>query len=360
MQVFSNNVDTTLSATLTIAATTATVADGSGLRTLSFGQYELLTLTDGTLYEIVKITGRTGNTLTIVRAQESTTAREWASGTRAFADVTAGSITNRLFVLPPTSTPGGLNSLTIQQIRADDQQVASGESATAIGDRTRADGLESMAIGYSTTARKDYSISLGIRNSAEGPNTLCVGRSSYTGEKADGSVAIGYEAQAIAASTIGISAVPAALHYAWGENANLIPSSGTEFAGPEQGITLPFVISAQINLKTLQTWTMPALAGVVFLVDEVGFVALTSTTLTVDPVVSFGTTGDNTLFLNGQTVTGLSAKNRRKRFSTLLDDRGVETLTVTVGTAATATALTARVYWKGWAVVDESYDPWLS
>ena len=88
--VFKNNAKTTLASSLSNSATTATVTDGSVFPSLSAGEFFLITFDDGSNNEICKCTARSGNTLTIVRAQESTTARAFSSGDSAEGRVTAG------------------------------------------------------------------------------------------------------------------------------------------------------------------------------------------------------------------------------------------------------------------------------
>ena len=88
--VFKNNAKTTLASSLSNSATSATVTDGSVFPSLNAGEFFLVTFDDGTNNEICKCTARSGNTLTIVRAQESTTARAFSSGDSAEGRVTAG------------------------------------------------------------------------------------------------------------------------------------------------------------------------------------------------------------------------------------------------------------------------------
>lgn len=66
-QLFSNNASTTLSAGISNAVTTIAVVDGSLFQSPTGGDFELLTITDGTNWEVVKVTARATNTLTVVR-----------------------------------------------------------------------------------------------------------------------------------------------------------------------------------------------------------------------------------------------------------------------------------------------------
>lgn len=88
--VFKNNAKTTLASNLSNSATSATVTDGSVFPTLGAGEFFLITFDDGTNNEICKCTARSSNTLTIVRAQDNTSARAFSSGDAAEGRVTAG------------------------------------------------------------------------------------------------------------------------------------------------------------------------------------------------------------------------------------------------------------------------------
>ena len=81
--LFSNNASTTLSAGVGNSATSITVADGSVFPSISGSDYFYVTLevdSDSDLKEIVKVTARSGNTLTITRGQDGTSARTFSSG----------------------------------------------------------------------------------------------------------------------------------------------------------------------------------------------------------------------------------------------------------------------------------------
>lgn len=80
---FTNFARSTLSVGAASGATSLTLAAGTGVRfpALSAGQYFYLTLENSTLVrEIVKVTARATDTLTVVRAQDNTTAQTWNAG----------------------------------------------------------------------------------------------------------------------------------------------------------------------------------------------------------------------------------------------------------------------------------------
>ena len=97
--LFANNAATTLAAGITSGATSITVATGQG------ALFPSITGTDffyGTLIdssnniEIVRVTARTSDTMTVVRGQEGTTARAYATGDKFELRVTAAGMNNKL------------------------------------------------------------------------------------------------------------------------------------------------------------------------------------------------------------------------------------------------------------------------
>ena len=96
-QKFKNNAVATLSASINSSVTTITVASGQGalFPSLSSGDYFYATLIDSSNnIEIVKVTGRASDTFTVVRGQESTTARSYIGGDKISLNVTAYALNN--------------------------------------------------------------------------------------------------------------------------------------------------------------------------------------------------------------------------------------------------------------------------
>lgn len=102
-----NNAQTVLAAGISSTATTLTVNTGTGAlfpSPVSGTSYFKLTLIDaatGQLTEIVHVTARSGDTMTIARAQEGTVARAWSANDLAANMLTAGT----LLLLAPLDTP---------------------------------------------------------------------------------------------------------------------------------------------------------------------------------------------------------------------------------------------------------------
>ena len=101
-QLFANNAASTLASGITNVATSLTLASGQGalFPAITGSDYFLLTLTQATetSWEIVKVTARTTDTLTIVRAQEGTAAASWASADKAEIRLTAGTMTSAVAI----------------------------------------------------------------------------------------------------------------------------------------------------------------------------------------------------------------------------------------------------------------------
>jgi hypothetical protein len=95
--LFTNNATTTLASSITNVATSLTVASGAGtlFPNPTSPDYFLVTLqgVSGTPIEIVKVTARSTDTFTIVRAQEGTTASGFTGGDKVELRVTAGQMT---------------------------------------------------------------------------------------------------------------------------------------------------------------------------------------------------------------------------------------------------------------------------
>ena len=99
----SNNAFATLAAGINSSATSITVTSGQGARfpTLSAGDYFYATLIDtSNNLEIVKCTARSTDVLTVVRAQESTTARAYVTGDRIEIRITAATFVDATTVTP--------------------------------------------------------------------------------------------------------------------------------------------------------------------------------------------------------------------------------------------------------------------
>ena len=94
--LFTNNATATLPSSITSSATSITVTSGQGAAfpTTSSGTFYVTLFNSGGTYEIAKCTGRTGDTFTVVRGQEGTSASAFASGDKMDLRITAAGLNN--------------------------------------------------------------------------------------------------------------------------------------------------------------------------------------------------------------------------------------------------------------------------
>jgi hypothetical protein len=145
-RLYVNNYTSTLATAITNSDTGLTVTSATGLPTISGSDYYYLTLATGGTIEIVKVTARTGTALTVVRAQESTSAVAWAAGSVISLRPTAESFSEGVFG-PGTTTDNaiarwdGTDGVTLQDssVTIDDSDVVSGAAQLNV-DNIRLDG----------------------------------------------------------------------------------------------------------------------------------------------------------------------------------------------------------------------------
>lgn len=107
--LFSNNASAPLAASITTSTTSITVTTGQGalFPAVAAGSYFYATLVDSSNnLEIVKVTARSGDTMTVARAQEGTVARAYAAADKLELRITAAGLGN-LLQLDGTQTVSG-------------------------------------------------------------------------------------------------------------------------------------------------------------------------------------------------------------------------------------------------------------
>lgn len=202
-QLYTNNASTTLAANATSGATSLSLGSGAAFASPTGGDWQMATISDPAtgLMEIIKITARASNTITVTRAQEGTTARAWASGTRIEARITKGMLerlaqanadTTAALALGAGASVGGADcvALGVAAVAGDPGDAFSG--ITAVGAGAEAAGSEATALGAYSNAAGDEAVAVGPYAYANAPR----------------SVAIGYEAAAEVEKSLAIKAVP--------------------------------------------------------------------------------------------------------------------------------------------------------
>jgi len=89
---FANLASSTLASSLSNTATSISVTSSSSFPTLGSGDYFYASIGEGTGSEIVKVTGVSSNTFTVVRGQDGTSAQNWSSGSAVALRVVAAAL----------------------------------------------------------------------------------------------------------------------------------------------------------------------------------------------------------------------------------------------------------------------------
>ena len=414
MQVFSNNASTTLAADLSAVATSMTVTASTGFAALTSPQFEFVTVDDGIAREIIKVTARSGNTWTIERAQEGTTAALWDAGVSVEARLTAGTLT--AFVadqaLMGYNAPGGdalgTGAISMQPARAASSSVASGEYAIALGTDSSAIGAYGVAIGYNSrssvwgacvigpwgVAAGQYScvmgayaeagedgVAIGATSFADALGSVAIGRQAFIDDAAPLSVAIGRDASVQAASGVAVgnaAASPGAKGVAIGEFAYAVGDGAVSlgaYAWPEDDYTAHcsalwrhvaarlFEISNEAERQEQTAYFSAPVMTVMS--DTIGLAATGSVNIVLPPntqlyvdtigliVVSAASpAGSPAISVHDLTseAVTVTAAGERQLWKDIDGDAVTGTMTVTVDTALTSGAMSVRVYLSGVAV----------
>lgn len=361
-QVFSNNARTTLASGITDSATALVLTDPTVFSTPSGGDFELLTLTDGANWEVVKMTTNGTSEATVERAHEGT-ARAWAAGTIVSARITAGTLENlrtpeKSVINEATGTAtfgfggaDGVNAVSgFSAIGIGNDALADESNAVAIGAFSTAEATSATAIGASTYAGGASSTAVGNFAAASGANSSAFGRSANAG--VDFSVAIGHRADANLVGTCHIAAAPIlAKHNATqNDSAELFRYySAPQITLATQEIDLTNSGESPNAADDIQIIAIPT--GAHFYPDEVQVIIESSSSVTGNPDIAVGTSSGGTELLGSTTITATTVRNRT--INTTASRHGVTgNIYISLKTAAVATALTGRVLITGVLVED--------
>ena len=231
-EIFTNNVETILSAGITSIATEITVPDASIFNFeikdgdgITYGFHEVATITNGTNIEIVHITdaNTTTNILTVIRAQEGTTGFAFAADdaieTRVTADTMNGGWYGREYSWEQGNP--GLFSVDLVTLRSSANHKSGGDYSIAIGSKASAMSVGSIAIGKDvviseTTLSSAIAIGLGATININGVDSIaigewaacddldCVAVGPSSSAEIDGAVAVGRGAYATGKQSIAI------------------------------------------------------------------------------------------------------------------------------------------------------------
>lgn len=164
--LFSNNAQTTIAGSITNIATAVALAPGTGVEfpNPGAGQTFLGTLNDaatGLLYEIVSVTARATDTLTITRAQEGTAALAWNAGDIFGNFMTAG--TAGAFIQPAQPWAYAIDTGAVNAYVVNPVTAAGGAAFTAYFDGMKVRWIAANANTGPSTINVN---SIGLKNLA--------------------------------------------------------------------------------------------------------------------------------------------------------------------------------------------------
>ncbi len=174
---FSNNAVSQLAANLTLSGTSLSVTPGDGAKfpSLSAGQYFMATLVkaDGST-EVVKVTARSTDTLTIVRAAEpvagASTSYSFSAGDRIEARLTAGVLGNELDRLDNGAVVEAVNKSANYTLTADD--------VTKLVRVTTTSGTTTITLPDTSALADDYDVI--VAKVTSDANTVVIARTGST------------------------------------------------------------------------------------------------------------------------------------------------------------------------------------
>jgi hypothetical protein len=194
LNLFTNNASTTLASGISAVATTLTVAPGTGalFPNPTAGQYFFTTLSNvaATIIEIVKVTARSTDTFTIVRAQDNTTASAYITGDKVELRLVNANLTN-FPQLDSTNTFALAQTFTTAPVFTDATGTRSAMSAAQSG------------------ANSDITSITGLTT----PLTIAQGGTGATTLRAATIATLGYTTTATAAGTTTLTATSTATQF---------------------------------------------------------------------------------------------------------------------------------------------------
>ena len=133
--LFKNNVTATLAAGISDTATTIVVSSGQGTRfpSLTTGQYFYATLYDSSNnIEIIKVTARSSDSLTVVRGYDSSTAHSYLTGDNIAMRLNAGALTDIQAYTPSGNIAASTLAGAIAELDSEKAGLATANTFTAI------------------------------------------------------------------------------------------------------------------------------------------------------------------------------------------------------------------------------------
>ena len=188
--IVSNNAESTLTGAINTSATSITVQAGHGARfpTLTGGDWSMITLVKLVAgvpqNEIVKMTARASDVMTIVRAQEGTTALTFSAGDVVQVRVTAGVLNGKAELVGPafvgssnsgkTAMDGAATTLAASLVNAAEKVTITAAAATGT---INLDVTTQSLLYYTLAATANWTINVRGNSSNSLNSLMAIGES---------------------------------------------------------------------------------------------------------------------------------------------------------------------------------------
>lgn len=236
-------------------------------------------------------------------------------------------------------------------------QVASGNYAVQIGALNTVSGDYGVRVGYGGAVSGLSGVGIGNNATVDGEAAVSIGLNAYAGAK--NSIAIG-GATVFTQGALGVGATAKLVNAEYVLNTGVAPivkraaglAAEANWSRHLAGALSVFT-SGLIDLTSTGLYTLALPAGCKIWLAALGIVAVSWDNVTVQPTVRFGATFDDTKYVADRITTQLTTAAKREHYlpETLSDFETSPNFTVVTG--ATATTMTARVYWVGLLLEDE-------
>lgn len=214
------------------------------------------------------------------------------------------------------------------------------ERSVSIGNSCDSNEAGSIAVGDSCISNGIDSIALGDGSTSNGNNSIAIGKGSVS--NGEGSIVLGHDVRTKSKFQFNMGAIPTAQ-----------PSADLGSRDPSLFLsTQPTVFLTQnIDLKIAEfVFTMNLPEGMLFYVDEIGFIGKYINTVTVKPRVTIGTSAANTLFLEGAEIDEVASGSRFIFPSLTTKAIGVNMFRIQTTLNAGALEYNGQFYFRGFAV----------
>lgn len=184
-----NSALTTLSGVINNSQTSFNVTDGSVFPSISGGDHFYATISDGTNTEIVRVTARSGNSLTVTRAADNSTASGFAAGSSIEMRVNAGIIDDLLTDIQASVQPNtAVTFTTVNTGQGDyelyamnqDVQTTDGVSFASVNTGQGANSLYAMNQNVRTTDTVTFASGSFSQAAGGDGNTLTIANTTVT------------------------------------------------------------------------------------------------------------------------------------------------------------------------------------